>query len=188
MKLHYSLTANRLTLEKLHCFARGPLPRIKERRAALHLRNGSAGAHNPLVLQVISAYLLATVLVLIVLCMAVLIALAAKWSRWGRFHLFLSIIGTILIAVGGLEKMGWTTRPWSLGSPAQHFNDLVFRIVWLAGFGFLFVAWTIRMRMRREPLPHESYNRERNAERLETVSPKVVTIRQRQPEMLTPSA
>lgn len=88
-----------------------------------------------LMLEVVSAYLLATVLVLAVLCVAVLIALAAKSSRRGRFHLFLSIIGTILIAVGGLEKMGWTTRPWSLGSPAQHFNDLLFRVVWLAGFG-----------------------------------------------------
>jgi hypothetical protein len=141
-----------------------------------------------LMLQVVSAYLLATVLVLVVVCVAVLIALAAKSSRWRRFHLFLSIIGTILIAIGGLEKMGWTTRPWSLGSPAQHFNDLLFRIVWLAGFGFLFVAWTIRMRMRREPLPHESYDRERTAERLEPVSPKVVTIRQRSPEILIPSA
>jgi hypothetical protein len=135
-----------------------------------------------LMLQVVSAYLLATVLVLAVLCVAVLIALATKSSRRGRFHLFLSIIGTILIAVGGLEKMGWTTRPWSLGSPAQHFNDLLFRVVWLAGFGFLFVAWTIRQRMRREPLP------ERTAERLEPVSPKVVTIRERQPEMVSPSA
>lgn len=139
-------------------------------------------------LQVVSAYLLATVLVLAVLCVSVLIALAAKSSRWSRFHLSLSIIGTLLVAIGGLEKMGWTTRPWSLGSPAQHFNDLLFRIVWLVGFGFLFVAWTIRMRMRREPLPHESYNRERATERLEPASPKVVTIRQRQPEMLTPSA
>jgi hypothetical protein len=141
-----------------------------------------------LMLEVVSAYLLATVLVLAVLCVAVLIALAAKSSRWGRFHRFLSMIGTMLIAVGGLEKMGWTTRPWSLGSPAQHLNDLLFRIVWLAGFGFLFVAWTIRMRMRREPLPHESYSRERTTEPLEPVSPKVVTIRQRSPEVLTPSA
>jgi hypothetical protein len=139
-------------------------------------------------LQVVSAYLLATVLVLAVLCVAVLIALAAKSSKWRRFHLFLSIIGTILIAVGGLEKMGWTTRPWSPGSPAQHFNDLLFRVVWLAGFGFLFVAWTVRARMRREPLPHESYGREPTAERLEPVSPKVVTIRQRSPEILIPSA
>lgn len=52
---------------------------------------------------------------------------------------------------------------------------------------FLFVAWTIRMRMRREPLPHKSYDGERTAEPLEPVSPKVVTIRQRSPEILTPS-
>jgi hypothetical protein len=141
-----------------------------------------------LMLEVVSAYLLATVLVLVVLCVAVLIAFAAKSSRRSRSHLFLSIVGTILIAVGGLEKMGWTTRPWSLGSPAQHFNDLLFRVVWLAGFGFLFVAWTIRTRMRREPLPHESYGRERTAERLEPVSPKVVTIREQSPEIVTPSA
>jgi hypothetical protein len=139
-----------------------------------------------LMLQVVSAYLLATVLVLVVLCIAVLIALAAKSTRRSRFHLFPAMIGAILIAVGGLEKMGWTTRPWSLGSPAQHFNDLLFRIVWLVGFGFLFVAGTIRFRVRREPLPHES--RERTAERPDPVSPKVVTIRQRQPEMLMPSA
>jgi hypothetical protein len=135
-------------------------------------------------LEVVSAYLLATVLVLVVLCIAVLIALATKSSRRSRFHLFLAMIGAILIAAGGLEKMGWTTRPWSLGSPAQHFNDLLFRIVWLVGFGFLFVAGTIRMRVRREPLPQES--RERTEEPLEPVSPKVVTIRQRSPRIVAP--
>ena len=169
-------------LKKLHGFARGQTGCVALTQMATQVLT------TVLMLQVVSAYLLATVLVLAVLCVAVLIALVPKSSRWGRFHLFLSIIGTILIAVGGLEKMGWTTRPWSLGSPAQHFNDLLFRVVWLAGFGFLFVAWAIRMRMRREPLPKESYGRERTAERLETVTPKVVTIRQQSPEIVTPSA
>jgi hypothetical protein len=130
-----------------------------------------------LMLEVVSAYLFAAALVLAVLCVAILAALAASPSRRGRLPLTIRIAGMVLIAIGGLEKMGWASRPWAPGSPAQYFDDLVFRIVWLAGFGLVFAAWMMRSRMRREPSLHESH--ESTHHWAKPAPPKVVTIRQR---------
>jgi hypothetical protein len=95
--------------------------------------------------EVIGAYLIAGLLVAIVFVIAFVLGRAFRGGQ-----LFLNIIGIVIIAIALLEKAGWSTRPWTAGSPAAAFNDLLFRILLLVGFGFLFVSWTIALR-NREP-------------------------------------
>jgi hypothetical protein len=56
------------------------------------------------------------------------------------------LIGIVIVAIALLEKAGWSVRPWSLGSPAAAFNDLLFRVLFLIGVGFLFVSWAAARR------------------------------------------
>ncbi len=93
--------------------------------------------------EVISAYLIAALFVAIVFVIAFVLGLALRGARP-----FLNIIGMVIVAIALLEKAGWTTRPWTAGSPAAVFNDLLFRVLLLAGFGFLFVSGTIAIRTR----------------------------------------
>jgi hypothetical protein len=135
-------------------------------------------------LEVTAAYLLSAVLILCVLCLGSLIGSIAIRANSERFSLYVFLIGAILIGVAGLEKMGWTVRPWAVGSPAQRFDDLLFRIVWLAGFGFIFTGWTARYRMRRRLAAESREAMPGSIERAPV--PKVVTIRER-PEAANPS-
>jgi hypothetical protein len=91
--------------------------------------------------EVIVAYLIAVLLVVIVLVIAFLISRAFHGPRP-----FLNLIGIAIVAIALLEKAGWSVRPWSLGSPAAAFNDLLFRVLFLVGVGFLFVAWAAARR------------------------------------------
>lgn len=79
-----------------------------------------------------------------ILFVAIVVALAFALGRSisARSGSFLKWVGGILIGIAILEKTGWSVRPWTLGSPAAGFNDLLFRIVFLVGFGLLFVSWT----------------------------------------------
>jgi hypothetical protein len=91
--------------------------------------------------EVIGAYLIAGLLVAIVLVIAFLLGLAFRGARP-----LLNVIGISIVAIALLEKAGWSVRPWSLGSPAAAFNDLLFRILFLVGVGFLFVSWAAARR------------------------------------------
>ncbi len=93
--------------------------------------------------DVLLAYSIAALLVAIVFVIAFLIGLAVRGAGP-----FLNLIGILLLAIALLEKAGWSTRPWTAGSPAAAFNDLLFRVVFLAGVGLLFVSLTIAIRTR----------------------------------------
>ena len=84
--------------------------------------------------DVLLAYAIAALLVAIVL-----IAAFALKSVFARVR-FLNLVGLFFAAIAVLEKTGWTTRPWTAGSPAAAFNDLLFRILFLVGVGLIFVA------------------------------------------------
>jgi len=86
--------------------------------------------------DVLLAYALAALLVVIVFVVAFFIGRAVRAGR------FVGFVGLILVALALLEKAGWTVRPWRPGSPAAAFDDLLFRIVFLVGFGLLVVALT----------------------------------------------
>lgn len=84
--------------------------------------------------DVLLAYAIAALLVAVVF-----VAAFALRSIFARVR-FLNLIGLFLVAVALLEKAGWVARHWSPGSPAASFDDLLFRILFLAGVGLLFVA------------------------------------------------
>ena len=86
--------------------------------------------------EVLRAYALVILLVAIVFVVAFFIG---KSIRGGRLA---GLVGLILVAIALLEKAGWTTRRWAPGSAAAAFDDLLFRIVFLVGFGLLVIAWT----------------------------------------------
>ena len=91
--------------------------------------------------DVLLAYSIAALLVAIVFVIAFLIGLVLRGAGP-----FLNLIGILLVAIAVLEKAGWSTRPWTAGSPAAAFNDLLFRVVFLVGVGFLFVSWAAARR------------------------------------------
>jgi hypothetical protein len=93
--------------------------------------------------DVLFAYAIAALLVAIVFVIAFVLGLAFRGGR-----AFLNLIGTVIIAIALLEKAGWSTRPWTAGSPASAFNDLLFRILLLIGFGLLFASLSIAIRTR----------------------------------------
>jgi hypothetical protein len=95
--------------------------------------------------DVLLAYAIAALLVAIVFVVAFVIGLAVRGAGP-----FLNLIGILLLAITVLEKAGWSTRPWTAGSPAAAFNDLLFRVVFLIGVGLLFAAWASGRR-NREP-------------------------------------
>lgn len=93
--------------------------------------------------DVLLAYAIAALLVAVVFVIAFVLGSAIRGARP-----FLNLIGMVIIAIALLEKAGWSTRPWTVGSPAAAFNDLLFRILLLLGFGLLFAAWTAAFRNR----------------------------------------
>ena|ERR1700733_9184424 len=95
--------------------------------------------------DVLFAYAISGLLVAIVFIVAFVIGSAFRGGR-----LFLNLAGLVIVAIALLEKAGWSARPWTAGSPAAAFNDLLFRILLLIGFGLLFMAWTVALR-GREP-------------------------------------
>lgn len=84
--------------------------------------------------DVLLAYALAALLTVIVFVFAFFIGKAVHAGR------FVGFLGLILVALALFEKAGWSVRPWTHGSAAEGFNDLLFRVVFLAGFGLLVVA------------------------------------------------
>ena len=90
--------------------------------------------------DVLLAYAVAALLVVIVFLAGLFIGRATGAGRIAGF------LGLILAALALLEKVGWSVRPWTHGSPAEAFNDLLFRIVFLAGFGLLVAAWAGALR------------------------------------------
>jgi hypothetical protein len=91
--------------------------------------------------EVLFAYAIAALLVAIVFVIAFVLGRA-----FGGARPFLNLIGIVIVAIALLEKAGWSVRPWSLGSPAAAFNDLLFRVLFLIGVGFLFVSWAAARR------------------------------------------
>ena len=94
------------------------------------------------------SYFVSAILVAFVLVAALLIGYALPRGRnhagtARRARLFFALAGTILIAVAGLEKVGWSVHPWAPGSPAEAWNDLLFRVIALIGLGLLLIAWTL---------------------------------------------
>jgi hypothetical protein len=94
--------------------------------------------------EVLFAYAIAALLVAIVFVVALLLGRALS----ARAGTLLKLIGAVVLAIALLEKAGWSTRPWTAGSPAAAFNDLLFRILLLVGFGLLFAAWSAASRNR----------------------------------------
>jgi hypothetical protein len=86
--------------------------------------------------EVLFAYAISALLVAIVFVIAFVLGRALSGARP-----FLNLIGMLIVAIAVLEKAGWSVRPWTAGSPAQAFNDLLFRVLLLVGFGLLFVSW-----------------------------------------------
>lgn len=101
--------------------------------------------------EVLAAYSIAILLVAIILILAFLIGRSMRGASH-RTRAFLNLIGGVILAVALLEKAGWSVRPWAAGSPAAYFNDVVFRVLLLAGFGLLFVSWTAAL-ADRSPRP-----------------------------------
>jgi hypothetical protein len=95
--------------------------------------------------DVLLAYAIAALLVALVFVIAFLLAPSGASDRT---RVLLTLTGGAILAIALLEKAGWSTRPWTAGSPAATFNDLLFRILLLIGFGLLFVSWTIALRNR----------------------------------------
>jgi hypothetical protein len=95
--------------------------------------------------DVLLAYAIAALLVAVVFVAAFLLGSALRGAA-GRMRVFLTMVGGVILAVALFEKAGWSTRPWTLGSPAAAFNDLLFRILFLVGFGLLFTSWTVALR------------------------------------------
>ncbi len=93
--------------------------------------------------DVLLAYAIAALLVAVVFVVAFFVGKAVGAGR----H-FLNLIGLILVAIALFEKVGWSVRPWTAGSPAAAFNDLLFRVLFLVGVGLLFVSWTVGTRSR----------------------------------------
>jgi hypothetical protein len=91
--------------------------------------------------DVLLAYSLAALLVAIVFVVAFFIGRAVHGG--GRL---LNLIGLVVLAIALLEKVGWSARPWTAGSPAEAFNDLLFRILLLLGFGLLVAGQTSESR------------------------------------------
>jgi hypothetical protein len=92
--------------------------------------------------DVLLAYAFAVLLVAIAFVVAFLIGRAVRGGRLA------GLAGLILVAIALLEKTGWSTRSWRPGSPAAVFDDLLFRIIFLVGFGLLVIAWTAAQRNR----------------------------------------
>jgi len=95
--------------------------------------------------EVIGAYSIAVLLVAIVFVVAFLIGYALRGASY-RTRLLLNLIAMVILATAVLEKVGWSVRPWTAGSPAAAFNDLLFRVLFLVGVGFLFVSWAAARR------------------------------------------
>jgi hypothetical protein len=85
--------------------------------------------------DVLLAYGIAALLVAIVFIIAFFLR-----SAFAQSARFLNLIGLVLVAIALLEKAGWSHHPWTVGSPADAFNDLLFRILFLVGFGLLVIA------------------------------------------------
>ena len=98
--------------------------------------------------DVLLAYSIAALLVAIVFVVAILIGLALRGCPAVPKH-----------------RSAWSSSPSPCskrpdgpralgpsGSPAAVFNDLLFRVLLLVGFGFLFVSWTIAIGNRESPL------------------------------------
>jgi hypothetical protein len=90
--------------------------------------------------DVLLAYSISALLVAIVFVAAWLLGRTLQGASQ-HSRVLLNLSAGVILAIALLEKAGWSVRPWTLGSPAAVFNDLVFRILLLAGFGLLVVAW-----------------------------------------------
>jgi len=84
--------------------------------------------------DVLLAYAISALLIAIVFVAAFLLRPALGGVR------FLNLVGLVIVAIALLEKAGWSTRPWTAGSPAALFNDLLFRIIFLVGIALVFTA------------------------------------------------
>jgi hypothetical protein len=92
-------------------------------------------------IEVASSYLDSLILVAFVFAISAFLGYALN-GKPRRTRLLFNLAGLLFIAIAGLEKIGWTVHPWSTGSPAEVWNDLLFRIFFLAGLALLFVSWT----------------------------------------------
>jgi len=97
--------------------------------------------------EVVGAYFVAVLLVAVVFVIGILVGFALRGASY-RTRLLLNLIGIVVLGTAVLEKAGWSVRPWSAGSPAAAFNDMLFRVLALTGLGFLFISWTINFRNR----------------------------------------
>lgn len=84
--------------------------------------------------DVLLAYSIAALIVVIVFVVAFFIGKAVNAGR------FVGLVGLVIFGIALFEKAGWSVRPWTHGSPAEAFNDLLFRILFLVGFGLLVVS------------------------------------------------
>ena len=94
--------------------------------------------------EVVGAYFIAVLLVAAVFVVAFLVGYTLRGASYRTRHL-LNLIAMVILATAVLEKVGWSVRPWTLGSPAAAFNDSFFRILFLLAAGLLFISWTIAL-------------------------------------------
>lgn len=93
-------------------------------------------------IEIFTSYIISAILIASVFAISLLLGLTLA-GRSRRARLLFGLAGIVLIAVAALEKLGWTVRPWTHGSPAEALNDLTFRLVFLTGLGLLFLSWTM---------------------------------------------
>ena len=121
-------------------------------------------------LEVAIAYFVSAIFVGCVLLLTVFGASVLRGRVGIRARVVMIVLGTLLIGISGLEKMGWAARPWAVGSPAQHFDDILFRVVWLTGIGLNFMGSLLWLVNRPEP----SRSSAREASRVEEAPPELV--------------
>jgi hypothetical protein len=117
---------------------------------------------NPMV-EIASSYIDSVILVAFVFAISLFLGFALN-GKSRRTRLLFNLLGMLFIAVAGLEKIGWTVRPWSTGSPAEAWNDLLFRVIFLVGLGLVLVSWTMAFLEARPRGREERHGEPRPAE------------------------
>ncbi len=97
--------------------------------------------------DVLLAYSVAALLVAIVFVAGFLLGTTLRGTS-GKTRVFLTMTGGVILAIALLENAGWAVRPWTAGSPAAAFNDVLFRVLFLVGFGLLFTSWSVALGKR----------------------------------------
>jgi hypothetical protein len=81
----------------------------------------------------------------------VALTVAIAFRRWSSeatcryLRLGSSPVGTFLVAIAGLSRLGWPIQTWDGHSRAERLDNRVFWTVTLVGLGVLFISWILEM-------------------------------------------